>query len=317
MRINAIPTFLAAILMPLWCACSQRELCYDHSHTLDVEVVFDWSMEPDANPETMVVWAFPADGSQGLRTEFSMRTRDGAHHIKLEPGTYHLLTYNGATDLNIEWGSTLGNIRLTTYEVGVLEPLNRSENAPRPAGSESQPTRAESNHIFRHLIEEPLTVERAHIKEGKKQTVVFTPVRASAVWNITIEEVENIPPEVAVSGVVTGVAEHYHLTQGSPGGEAVTVPFSLHADTKANEETYRGSVVLFGDAAPHDVPHRLRIYTDLNYYFDYDITDQVHSAPDPLNVDIVVKGMKIPANESGLSPGVDGWGHAETYDIPM
>ena len=54
-------------------ACDHRELCYDHSHWVDLTVDFDWSEAPDARPSTMVVILFPADGSEGRRSEQNPR----------------------------------------------------------------------------------------------------------------------------------------------------------------------------------------------------------------------------------------------------
>lgn len=45
----------------LLAACSNRELCYDHTHWLDLRIEFDWSAEPDADPSAMVVYLFPTD----------------------------------------------------------------------------------------------------------------------------------------------------------------------------------------------------------------------------------------------------------------
>ena len=34
------------------CSCDHKELCMNHSHMVDVDVVFDWSHAPDADPAT-------------------------------------------------------------------------------------------------------------------------------------------------------------------------------------------------------------------------------------------------------------------------
>lgn len=34
-------------------SCEHKDLCYDHSHTIDVEVVFDWRNASEAAPESM------------------------------------------------------------------------------------------------------------------------------------------------------------------------------------------------------------------------------------------------------------------------
>lgn len=34
-------------------SCQHKELCYDHSHVVEVKVNFDWSECPDAAPRTI------------------------------------------------------------------------------------------------------------------------------------------------------------------------------------------------------------------------------------------------------------------------
>ena len=34
-------------------SCEHKELCYGHTHTAKVNVVFDWKKAPDASPESM------------------------------------------------------------------------------------------------------------------------------------------------------------------------------------------------------------------------------------------------------------------------
>lgn len=64
--------------------------------------------------------------------------------------------------------------------------------------------------------------------------------------------------------------------------------------------------------------HYLRIYTTSKYYYTYDITDQVHDAPDPKNVYIVVSGLRLPsADGTGMTPGVNDWDDTEVVEIPM
>ena len=34
-------------------SCELKDLCYDHAHAVEVEVVFDWRNAPDAAPASM------------------------------------------------------------------------------------------------------------------------------------------------------------------------------------------------------------------------------------------------------------------------
>ncbi len=55
---------VAAAIM-LAASCRHKDLCYDHTHMVDLRVDFDWSLAPSAQPSTMVLCLFPTDGGQG------------------------------------------------------------------------------------------------------------------------------------------------------------------------------------------------------------------------------------------------------------
>lgn len=48
-------------MLPL-VSCEHKELCYDHSHTVDVRVVLDWKNAAEASPSSMRLYLFPQDG---------------------------------------------------------------------------------------------------------------------------------------------------------------------------------------------------------------------------------------------------------------
>lgn len=55
------------------------------------------------------------------------------------------------------------------------------------------------------------------------------------------------------------------------------------------------------------------------WYYTYDVTDQIHSAPDQRNVHIVLDGLPLPkpiVNGGGFQPSVDEWQSVDV-DIEM
>ena len=88
---KAIAGCLAVMLLPLLTACEHKDLCYDHPHSANVEVVFDWTEAPDANPATMSLYLYPEDGSEPMRYEFTKR--EGGTIIVPE-GMYDALCVN-------------------------------------------------------------------------------------------------------------------------------------------------------------------------------------------------------------------------------
>lgn len=315
---KAVGHLVCMLVLTAIAGCDQRELCYDHTHGANVDLFFDWSLEPDAEVSTMVVWAYSDNGSEGLRFEFdATRTRvSEGYTIKLPPGTWRLTCYNGNTENNREQGKLPGDLQITTFEHSLLAPLNRSDNAPRPPLTEDQPVRSPASHIFAADAEKPLTILPLKGHEVMRYKATFVPRRATAIWNIRVEEITGLTRAIEASGIVTGVAESWSVNHTAPCGREVTVPFGMTVCTKG-EECLRASVIVFGDNAPHEVRHNLRVFTTTNYYYDYDVTDQIHSAPDPLNVDIVVRGMKLPEPGGGMSPGVGDWEDAENIELDL
>ena len=97
-------------------SCEHKDLCYDHSHTIDVEVVFDWRNASEAAPESMSLYLFPTNGGEALRYEF---TDCGGGTIRVPVGNYGALCLNSDTE-NVTYRNT---DQKTTFEVWPAVPL--------------------------------------------------------------------------------------------------------------------------------------------------------------------------------------------------
>lgn len=293
--------------------CAQRDLCYDHSHKVPVEVIFDWSLEPDANPSTMIVWFFPIDGSKGLRFEL---TPDGIPSrscfdavLRVPEGKYIMACHNGNTEFNLERGADIFSYALTTYDVEVLSTMNRAQNAPRPDDTDDQAVRSQASRLYAHTLDDPLTVvgdsESSH-------RVVFTPSESTVECDVRITNVENLNPDVEVSAIITGASEAWNVASQSSSEVSVSVPFALE---HCGNDCLKGSVTLFGLV---DMPHKLRVYTSYKYYYDFDVSDQISYQKGHPVIDIILSGIKLPDSPgSGMSPGVDEWGETQEEVLPM
>lgn len=121
-------------------SCEHKDLCYDHSHTIDVEVVFDWRNASEAAPESMSLYLFPTNGGEALRYEF---TDCGGGTIRVPVGNYGALCLNSDTE-NVTYRNT---DQKTTFEVStrttdLLSGLSalgvRSDGVPRADGTETE-----------------------------------------------------------------------------------------------------------------------------------------------------------------------------------
>ena len=83
---------MLATLAFLTQSCDHKDLCYRNEHHTELEIKFDWSNAPNAQPRTMVVQLFRMDGSHYQRREFT--SREGGK-ISIESGEYKILFHNG------------------------------------------------------------------------------------------------------------------------------------------------------------------------------------------------------------------------------
>ena len=94
--------------------------------------------------------------------------------------------------------------------------------------------------------------------------------------------------------------------------ECVTIPFD--AAVSADKTLVTGSLLAFGHCPSVQNRHRLTVYAVLadqsRWYYTYDVTDQIHSAPNQRDVHIVLDGLPLPkpiVNGGGFQPTVDEW----------
>lgn len=79
----------------LMVGCEHKELCHDHPHTTQLQVVFDWAKAPDASPKSMSLYLFPQDGGKALRYEFAGHK---GGKIRVPAGHYDALCLNSDTE---------------------------------------------------------------------------------------------------------------------------------------------------------------------------------------------------------------------------
>ncbi len=288
-------------------SCEHKTLCFDHSHMADLEIKFDWSGAPEADPNTMVVQLFNIDGSHYQRWEFS--SKDGGK-IRIEAGDYRMLFHNGEMSSVTERGGMYGDYELTTRQQSLLAPMGRADmNAPpRPEEAEDEPVLDVSEEIWGGRCEYVQILRGA---EG--QSVTLKPVKATSEYSVEVREVKNMTPSVEISAALTGMAQSWKIADNILSDQTATISFGL---SRKDETTLVAKFALFGDSPEHNGKHFLSLYTSNKRYKDFDVTDLVHNAPDPKNVQLIVSGLELPEEGTGMTPGISGWEEQE-FDINM
>lgn len=307
---------MIAALSAAWmlCACNSRELCYDHTHWLDLRVEFDWSLAPEADPRTMVVYLFPTDG-EGEPRRYELSDFGGTL-VRIPAGEYNAVTFNGDTETLTESGNSYDKFLITTPAQDLLAPMNRTDipTPPRAEGTEKQPVKTSPDRMWSGKLE---NISIKPMMSG--QTIRFSPVESTVTLTIKIVNVINMNPGIDVSGALSSLAESYHVGARKSYGDDVTMPLTLEA---IDSKTYSGTITVFGHCAEAgkdpDRKHILTIYTSNRFYYHYDVTDQLHRTDDPDNIVIVIDGIKLPdLSGTGLNPEVSDWSDVVDQQLEM
>ena len=292
---------IAAVFMP---GCEHNELCYDHTHVTELNVEFDWSQAPDADPSTMVVHFFRPDGSLYRRVEFTQRT---GGKVRLEAGEYRILFHNGNMETVYELGNSHSDYALSGVSRSILEPMGREGDAPRPPESADQLIFSAPDQVWAgsHSAIEILPGVAG-------QTVKLTPVEATMEYTVEITGVENLRDDIDVSAAITGMSPLYRLAEGCHGGEAATLPISVE---RVGDNTLVAHFRTFGHCPQTELAHTFSVYTSNKFFVNYDITEKMHNAPDPRHVVIEIHGLRLP--DAGMGTEISGWENVEDYEIDM
>ena len=275
--------------------CEHKELCYDHSHSVEIEIRFNWQNAPDATPRTMVVNFFSTDGRHVAVREF---TSMHGGKIKMDAGEYRILCHNGEMENVKEAVDAFDRYSLITAEESLLAPMSRQMDAPpRPSVSADEPVRTPAETVWAGQH------EYVNIERGRNgQVIELFPEEVSARYTVEIVNVENLKDNLGISAALTGLSERLNISGATGAGQPVTVPFTID---RKDPNTLEARFVTFGHC-PEDnsVAHILSVYTSKKVYYNYDVTDQVHAAPDPRNVYIRIDGIKLPTEGDTMTPSI-------------
>ena len=308
-------------------SCEHKELCYHHPHTVGLRVEFDWRDAPQADPDGMCVYFYPADGGSGRRFDFT-GTEGG--DVEVGVGKYVVLCYNNDTEA-VEFYNT-GDFRshgVYTREGSVLEPIygNATNYAPRATGSEEQRVvicpemmwgcTAMEVEVTDGGVSYTCLPMRGGEDAGQDdpQVVTLYPHELVCTYTYEVRNVTSLKHMVQMCGTISGMAGSLTLATEELDRESVTLPFEAWAD---GESTVRGQFYTFGHHEENPDPHLMAFYVVMDDGAKYcykdmdnlDVTVQVHDAPDRRHVHIIIDGLDLPQpieNGHGFDPSVDDW----------
>ena len=301
------------MMAELLSSCEHKELCYDHPHRQNVEVTFDWSEAPDANPATMSLYLYPDEGGEPIRYEF---TDKNGETISVPAGTYHAICVNSDKETHrINGKEKFNTFEVTSAETQALQGLlaSMAKFEPRARGTEKErvmlgPAMLYSAHAERVVIK----------PAGEMSTITMKPKSRVKYFSVEIKNVENIRSVKAMSASLSGLSGGWLAGIDQLSSERVTIPFALEVDPSLT--IVRGKENLFGHCQDSSAKHVLMVYAQLtddsNWFYEVDVTDQVHAADQEEGAPIKIELDKLPFPESvpggsGLQPSVNKWNEVQ------
>lgn len=277
-----------------------------------VDVRFDMSSCPDADPEGMAVFLYPDDGAVPWRFDL-IGLKGGV--IEVPFGQYSVIAYNNDTSgliFNNTDRLTGADVttRLTDIFSGMTTLMRQAIPGGPPEGTEKVVLAPQM--LWSGIIESLSVSENA----DTIQTVTIPIHRNVANINVEISNVSNLGDISRMSAALTGMAGSFKLYAATPSGELSAIPFSVK---KTDGNTIKGNLTSFGKIPDSTIESWLILYVWLKdgkrFYYKFNVTSQIINSTDPLDINIRIKGITIPeAEESGggdsgggFDVGVDGW----------
>lgn len=278
-----------------------------------LRVTFDWRSDPTARPEGMSVLFYPDGGGDYWQYEFALS--GGSAH--LPPGDYRVVCFNNDTgSILFENQEDYDKALITTRAARLTDGLGTDyaySQPPRSREEEDQP-----------VVSPPDVIwgcpggEFTRRPDGE-DLLTLAPVPLVARYTVRVVGTVN-PGSVAQGAMaISGLAAGRLLSTTRKIPVEVTVPGALHTTPKGEMD---GWLLGFGRVADRG-RCLLSLYLVLRdgsrKVYEYDVTSIVESAPDPLDVEIIVTGPELPEIEtggsgSGLDVGVDDW---DVVDIEL
>lgn len=330
LRVRAIAIAILCTIIFSFSSCNHKELCYHHEHLITIRVQFDWRYSPDAEPRGMSVFFYPEDAGKAIRYDFN--NKEGGQ-VSLPTGRYRILAYNNDCEITeFDITDSFTGHRAFTRQGNPLEPVTGPGS---PASYNGETVVCCPDEIWCcSAIDVDITqdgisyicvpLDQANEYIGKpiettEQVITLYPQDILCRYTYEVRNVAGLERISQICGCLSGMSPSVTLSTQDLHALPVTLPFE--ATINANKKTITGGFLTFGHHEDNLDPHRMNFFLWMKngkQYIvgkteeKYDVTVQVHAAPDRRRVHIIIDGMKIPEGESpnqpsDISPSTDDW----------
>ena len=316
MKMQIIDFLSVLMLTIVFASCEHKELCYDHSHMVELDVRFDWSSAPDANPITMSLYLIPKGGGETTRYEFTKRS---GGKIIVPAGSFHAVCVNGGIR-NMECRNTgdINTFEITTTDSEMLQTLSALGLSHKITSRDEDV--GDSRVVVAPEVMWSTCVVDLEFSKDSLHNISMQPKQIIEEVTLNISDIENLESVQYMSALLHGVSGGYYPGRDKISEERVILPFEF--DINKDEGSIEGTFRTFGHCEDSDGAHILSIYALLKdgseWNYTMDITEDIHKSDDSTMAwDVKMSGLPIPeviTGGGGLQPTVSQW---ETYEIPV
>lgn len=299
---------MAGVLLAL-SSCRHKDLCYEETTTSQIEVVFDWCKAPTAKVASMRIFLYPSGGGSVITYEFA--NMQGGF-VRLPEGDYRAICINSDTEaMHYKDIHTFEDFQVFTSMGtldGVVLSALQTEDKGLAYSVRTSPDKCYSDNL-----------KKVQIRAATgSQKIVFFPEMTFCRYQIKLINVANfqyISPGRVIGGI-SGLSEVFYVGRRKMDSDSAIIPFSMK---KEDDNTLIASFFTLGQTRfddEHHVAIRVVLRDGSEVCYVYDVTRQIHDAPDPHDVFILLDGMQLPAtldfekeerNDGGFSPSLDEW----------
>ncbi len=291
--ISSAILLLAIILI----SCEHKDLCYDHPHYNEVNIIIHWDKNEEYIPK------------QGMRT-----------HLDLIEGDYRI----GVTDMPSH-GTKMDILPQNSYQAlcydymgGGSNYFKNEENFEQAEVYTNEVSRASYSKLYPNekLIRQPENFFMDHVarfdvvRPPRINELHFYPTNRVEHYTFEIRNVRGIEHITSFAGACSGISRSYYLSKESISDDPYTVLLYEVIPIK-DTNTIEGEFLIFGHCKDTQIPHHFTMEVafvpDGYRYKTWDVTDQMHNGSHHLIMEWDIDIPIPPGTGTGMDVEVVPW----------
>lgn len=291
------------------CIFNDLEPCEDAN--IGFSITNNWGTDTSADPEGMAYLFFYDSGCEPWRFDFPGKE---AGRISLPEGSYSFIMFNDDT-ASIDFVSDENeHIFATTKNVTIGFDPHIGELRASPDmmwADASILVKLDPNCLEYTTSEYAKKIDLIH---NADMNMITNPQQIVARYTLLINHIENLSGVACMKGLLSGMSSGINLNTNTHSEKAVSIPFDLSV---AADSAVCSEFLTFGlPGSPASEPNDILLFFKLSdgniIKYDFDKTEEIRNASDPLNVKLTIDSIHLPyappiEGNSGFAPSVAGW----------